>query len=94
MATPIEPLEGAWPFSGLPPIVTLGDRRFTRSIGLKNRDGVIAQYREAVPQWSLHLYVLEGGRYVIDHVDEFNPHAHPVRHFLADVMPKNLRDRR
>jgi hypothetical protein len=31
---------------------------------------VIARYRESVPRRSLHLYVLEGGRYVIDHEDD------------------------
>jgi len=91
MASPIEPLEGSWPFSDLPPSVTLGGRRFARSFGLQKEGGVIiAHYRESVPRWSLHLYVLQGGRYVADHVDEFNPHAHPVRHFLADVVKKRL----
>lgn len=87
MAAPIEPIHGKWPFLWLPPIVSIGERRFTRSVGIKT-EGVIAHYRESVPRRSLHLYVLSDWHYIIDHEDDFNPHAHPVRHFLADVMPR------
>lgn len=81
-----EPVYGSWPFLWLPPVVSLGERRFTRSVG-RAIPGVIAHYREAVPRQSHHLYVLETWEYVIDHADDYNPHAHPVRHFLSDVLP-------
>jgi hypothetical protein len=70
----------------LPPIVSIGERRFTRSVGIKT-EGVIARYRESVPRRSLHLYVLDDWRYVIDHEDDYNPHDRPARHFLSDVTP-------
>lgn len=68
-----------------PPSIEIDGKVFNRAIRQQPYDGVIAQYREAVPRDSMHLLVMQDGTWVIDHVDEYNPDmGHPVRHFIID----------
>jgi len=81
------PLSGPWPTLGtLPDRVTVLGRSFVRAFWRQPRAGVLAQYREEVPERSMHLLVLDGGaEYRIDHVDDLNPDmGHAVGHFLDD----------
>jgi len=49
-------------------------------------DGVIAQYREDIPQWSRHLKVKSDLTWEIYHVDEDNPdHGRLIEHGLNDT---------
>lgn len=81
------PLEGDWPFPALPPRVVLGGRPFRRAQYAWQAAGIVAQYREVVARDSMHLYVLPGGRYKIDHLDEHNPDmGAPLLHLLKDVL--------
>lgn len=78
----VEPWE--FPEGDFPDSIIIDGRVFHRAIRAQPYDGVIAQYREAVPRHSAHLLVYPG-QYVIDHVDEYNPDmGHPFRHFVKD----------
>jgi len=80
------PLLGPWEYGlEFPGSFELEGKTFERAIRAQGYDGVIAQYREAVPRDSAHLLVLDDGNWIIDHVDEYNPdRGHPVRHWIVD----------
>lgn len=81
------PLRAVWPVAGLPHVVTLEGRRFVRSVGLSERQGTVAHYREDAARNSAHVYVLSDGTYMIDHLDEHNPdHGAVLAHFWRDVV--------
>lgn len=68
-----------------PEAIEIDGQVFTRAIRKQPYEGVIEQYRAAVPRDSAHLLVLEDGTYVIDHVDEYNPDmGAPLRHWVVD----------
>jgi hypothetical protein len=82
-----QPLRGRWTFRGFPPAVSLLGRPFTRAKWQAPRAGVVAQYREDVDRYSLHLYVLEDGTWIIDHSDDANPDRGLVlEHTFRDVI--------
>jgi len=79
------PIIEQWTYDGFPETIELEGTTFHRAIRKQPYEGVIEQYREMVPRQSMHLLVMGDGRWVIDHVDEYNPDmGHPVRHFLVD----------
>ena len=82
-------VDDPWPFGAeLPDRVRLMGRDFVRARFRMWRAGVVAQYREAVPVNSLHVLVLDDGRYVIDHQDDFNPdQGNSIPHLFADFIP-------
>lgn len=77
------------PFRRLPEAFTLGNRVFTVSSGLNpTTKGFQAHFREDKATNSAHGYVFKkhGTLWLaIDHVDKYNPHYHPVKHFFVDV---------
>jgi hypothetical protein len=80
-------LTGQWPYQTLPAVVHLGKRRFDRTRFTAQKPGVVGQYREAVPENSMHLYVLHDGTYVITHLDESNPDmGGALAHLWKDVV--------
>lgn len=82
------PEKGKWPAGDkLPLMVKIRGAQFVRTMGLPKHEAV-AQYREDTATNSRHLYVTPGGKYIIDHRDEHNPHSSPISHFIKDVMPK------
>lgn len=80
------PITGVWEYGDtFPDTFELDGQLFERSIRSAPYDGVVEQYRAAVPRDSVHLLVYEDGNWVIDHVDEYNPdRGHPVRHWIVD----------
>jgi hypothetical protein len=80
------PLSDTWMFGNdFPDTFEIEGHTFHRAIRQQPYEGVICQYREAVPRDSMHLLVMNDGSYVIDHVDHYNPDmGAPVRHFLID----------
>lgn len=80
------PITDRWEFGDeFPEAFELDGKVFELAIRKQPYDGVIAQYREAVPRDSAHLLVLNNGMWVIDHVDEYNPdRGHPLKHFIVD----------
>ena len=83
------PIGGPWPFGRrFPERVTAIGRSFTRARGAwPFYRGVMAQYREDVPRQSLHLHVMQGGRWVISHADAVNPdRGSHVEHLIRDVV--------
>lgn len=87
---PIAPtLRGMWPVVGFPTKLSILGTHYVRAEWKFPRKGVIAQYREAVPTNSKHLFVLEDGTFVVPHLDEENPDlGSPAKHFLLDVMKR------
>jgi hypothetical protein len=87
-ALPVDPpIRGKWTSRSFPETVTLGGRVFQKAVWQWPRPGVVAQYRENVPESSRHLFVLQDGTFVIDHVDEANPDiGNPLAHFMNDVV--------
>ena len=89
--TPIDPPHaGYWSFHGFPDEVwvTLAAMRyrFKKARWKKPYEGVIEQYRQDVPQNSMHLFVLQDGRFIINHVDADNPdHGRVIEHGLNDT---------
>lgn len=85
---PIEPaITGPWLLEpgDFPEVIEIEGQAFTRAIRKQPYEGVIEQYRAAVPRDSAHLLVLEDGSYLIDHVDEYNPDmGAPLRHWVVD----------
>jgi len=79
------PVSDTWMFGqDFPDHFEIDGHTFHRAIRTQPYEGVLAQYREAVPRDSMHLLVM-GDTYVIDHVDSYNPDmGFPVRHFLID----------
>lgn len=86
MAVAIEPLVGRWPYQGLPAMINVARGAFARSSSWSPHPLVVAHYRELRPTNSRHLVVLRSGLFVVAHRDAFNPHAHPLAHFLRDVL--------
>ena len=81
------PVVEPWDFApgDFPDHIEIDGLVFNRAIRQQGYDGVICQYRQAVPRDSAHLLVLNDGRYVIDHIDSYNPDmGYPVRHFVVD----------
>lgn len=80
------PVSDVWPHGqDFPDVFEIDGHTFHRAIRSQPYEGVICQYREAVPRDSMHLLVMNDGQYVIDHVDQYNPDmGFPVRHFLID----------
>jgi hypothetical protein len=84
------PIEGAWPYASFPDRVIVRGAAFARARWKQEREGVLEQYREEVPERSMHLFIFVDGNYRIEHVDDHNPDADPVRaarHFLSDYAP-------
>lgn len=79
------PIVVPWPFRDYPWRVELGGKLFVRSSGLP-RARVVAHYREHVPRRSAHLFVLEDGRAIVDHLDDENPHFDVWGHLASDVI--------
>ncbi len=69
--------------------VIIRGKVFTPSLGLNpDLPGFLGHLREYKPRGAQHAYVFrQDGRiwYAIDHVDDYHPHWHPIRHFFADV---------
>lgn len=83
------PITGIWPIVGFPAIVHILGAEFRRAEWKWPKKGIFAQYREAVPTNSRHLYVLRSGRYIVSHRDEVNPDmGSPSDHFIRDVMKR------
>lgn len=81
----LEPIYGDWSVNDFPDRIEIDGQPFVRAIRKQPYSGVIEQYREEKPRDSMHLLVLDDGRWRIDHVDDYNPDmGHPVRHFLID----------
>lgn len=79
------PITDVWEFDEPPEAVEIDGKVFHRAIRAQPYEGVILQYREAVPRNSAHLLVKQDGYWIIDHVDEYNPDmGHPLRHFVVD----------
>jgi len=73
------------PEGEFPDSIEIEGRMFHRAIRKQPYEGIIEQYREAVPKESMHLLVTGDGRWIIDHVDEYNPDlGFPMRHFIVD----------
>lgn len=73
------------PEGEFPDVITIDGMTFHRAIRKQGYEGVIEQYREAVSRNSAHLFVTNDGRWIIDHIDEYNPDmGHPLRHFIVD----------
>ncbi len=73
------------PEGEFPEAITIDGMQFHRAIRKQPYEGVIEQYREAVPKNSAHLFVTNDGHWIIDHIDEYNPDlGFPVRHFIVD----------
>lgn len=73
------------PEGEFPDTIVIEGESFARAIRTQPYDGVIAQYRAMVPRNSAHLFVLNDGRWMIDHIDEYNPDmGYPLRHFIVD----------
>lgn len=85
---PMPTRAGCWPWRRrYPQEVTIGRVRFRRTRWAWPKAGVVAQYREAVPIGSMHLYVWRNGAWSVDHRDGVNPdQGSVVGHFLADVV--------
>lgn len=77
------------PFKRLPGAFTVGNRLFSASSGINPKvKGFQGHFREDKPTASAHGYVFKknGALWLcIDHIDKFNPHYHPVKHFVFDV---------
>jgi hypothetical protein len=59
--------------------------RFNKARWKAPYDGVVEQYREAVPQNSMHLKVRADGTWILDHIDNDNPDmGREVQHFIND----------
>ena len=72
-----------------PKRIRLGGIVFQLSAGLSHGRKVIAHYREDVSRNSMHAVILaKGARYEarIGHRDSYNPHYHPLWHWLEDVI--------
>jgi hypothetical protein len=83
-----KPITGKWKTPGEFPLTAkVRGETFVRTMGLDKNDSV-AQYRDTKARGSKHMYVLPNGRYLVDHVDEYNPHYAPFRHFIKDVIPE------
>jgi len=83
------PVVGRWPYVGFPPRIIMLGGEFRRAEWKWPKQGIVAQYREAVPTGSRHLYVLRSGQYVVSHRDEVNPDmGSPGDHFVRDVMKR------
>lgn len=83
------PLTGRWPYVGFPPRVTMLGGEFHLAKWKWPKQGIAAQYREAIPSNSRHLYVLRNGQYIVSHRDEVNPDmGNPSQHFIRDVMKR------
>jgi hypothetical protein len=83
------PLTGRWPFVGFPPRVDMLGNSFHLAKWKWPKAGIAAQYREARPTNSRHLYVMKNGDYVVSHSDEVNPDmSSPADHFIRDVMKR------
>ena len=95
-ASPVSPpLRGRWPGMSFPLEVAVNGRRFRRAEWSWPYPGVRAQYREAVPRSSMHLFVLQDWTWVVPHVDEANPDqgsllAHGIRDLLLRRQPPPL----
>lgn len=73
------------PEGEFPDSIEIEGKTFHRAIRKQPYEGVIEQYREAVPRESMHLLITSDGNWVIDHVDEYNPDlGFPLRHFIVD----------
>lgn len=81
------PITGSWPFDYFPETVELNGTRTFRKItwAWPFYSGVVEQYRETIDYDAMHLKVYRDGSFVIDHVDEANPSAHPFEHAVLDV---------
>lgn len=82
-----KPLTGHWPYANLPAEVHLDGRLFRKARLSVQKTGVVGQYREAVPENSMHLYVMYDGTYLVTHLDEANPDmGKALMHLLKDVV--------
>jgi hypothetical protein len=86
---PVRPaLRGRWALDHFPPSVRLFGRIFRRAGFSWPKPGVVAQYREAVPQRSMHLVVYRNGNFMIDHLDEENPDGGRAMAHLREMVRK------
>jgi hypothetical protein len=82
-----KPLTGRWPYTTLPARIHLAGKLFKKARFLKQKPGVVGQYREAVAANSMHLYVLHDGTYLVTHLDEANPDmGAALAHLWKDVV--------
>lgn len=85
------PLSGPWPYLDYPKQVVIMGRTFDRAVwDWTGYDNSVAQYRQACPKKSLHLFVGENGYWRIDHLDDYNPDWGPLNiilHLVMDVIP-------
>jgi len=89
----VPPVRGRWTFGGFPAQVTLSGAIYRRTPWAWPRSGVVAQYREARPVNSRHLFVLSDGTFVVPHVDEVNPDlGSALAHLARDVIKRPVRD--
>jgi len=73
------------PEGEFPETIVIDGDTFVRAVRQQGYEGVICQYRQAVPRNSAHLFVMKDGHWMIDHIDEYNPDmGFPVRHFVVD----------
>jgi hypothetical protein len=81
------PITGQWPFQGFPSSVQLNGVAFNRAEwAWPLYSGVVAQYREAIPNDAMHLLVYRDGFFEIGHLDEINPDlGSPLEHAVVDA---------
>ena len=80
-----------WPYkSEYPELAEIDGLSFIKADLTLPREGVVRQYREAVPQNSYHLMVYSDGTYELDHEDKYNPDfgsTYAQLHLEYDVAP-------
>lgn len=84
------PITGRWIYGNAFPVeIAMNNRTYRRALWSFPRTNVVAQYREAKKTNSQHLFVMNDGTYVVDHIDEANPDQGMVlTHFLKDVLAR------
>jgi len=79
------PITGDWPLTEFPETIVIDGKTFRKAKRKQPYLGVVEQYREDIPRDTMHLCVFDGGEWIIDHVDEYNPDlGFPARHFFID----------